>query len=83
MNTKKIKAENVRLGDFLPGLDNGYVVEVDEEHGLVSGRYNTAFASECQIITFHTAEGDEAHIICPPDMPVTVQRDGEFDEEDE
>jgi hypothetical protein len=53
-----------RNGDSLPGLDNGYVVEVEpREFGYVR-------------ITFHTAEGDEAYLNVPGDMPVTVKREG-------
>ena len=46
-------------GDFLAGLDNGYVVDIVEDTYAVS-------------ITFHTAEGDEATLTCPKDMPVLI-----------
>lgn len=49
-------------GDFLPGLDNGYVhsdPDVDE--------YNVR-------IEFHDAEGGEGHIECFKDMPITIER---------
>lgn len=57
-------------GDFLTGLDNGYVVALDlNEHAV--------------LILFHTATGDEAELTCPPDMPVEVRYRPEHDNDDE
>ena len=46
-------------GAFLTGLDNGYVVQKD----LIDWEVH---------ILFHTAEGDEATLVLPFDVPVTV-----------
>ncbi len=61
--TETVDASNVQEGDFLPGLDNGYVYDEPEEVDEYRVRIN-----------FHTSEGDEAHVECPRDMPVTVER---------
>lgn len=54
-----VLAKRVKPGHSIPGLDNGYVVEV------VKDTYDVE-------ITFHTAEGDEAKLIVPKDVPITV-----------
>ena len=64
MTVKAVKAKKVREEDFLPGLDNGYVVET-ERAGYGGGMIR---------LTFHTAEGEEAYLECPDDMPVTIDR---------
>lgn len=71
MNTGYVYADQLESdsggsgGDFLTGLDDGYVVEVEfHEHDVV--------------VTFHTANGDEATLRCPQDMPITVKRHGDI-----
>lgn len=81
--TGKVPASEVRADDFIPGLDNGYVFEDPEESPDIRGAYNTTLGGEdAVLITFHTAEGEEAYLLCPPNMPVTVQRDGGFDDDE-
>lgn len=77
-NTETVEAKDVREGDFLPGLDNGFVFQ-DAESDLYlwmgEGSDNPYVLPEDSVrITFHTQQGDEAYLICPSDMPVTVQR---------
>lgn len=62
MKTKTVKARKVREGDFLPGIDNGFVYEdpqVDE--------YEVT-------IEFHDANGDEGRLTLPRNSLVTVGR---------
>lgn len=75
MSEVKVEAGEVQEGDFLPGLDNGYVVEVDHDPDVWDGRYNVSMSTGLVLLTFHTAQGEEAYLLCPPDMPVTVKRD--------
>lgn len=79
--TMTVPAEDVREGDFLPGLDNGYVYQPPETgNGYLSypstggGGYNVAMPESTVVLSFHTAEGDEAYLLVPADMPVTVKR---------
>jgi hypothetical protein len=67
MSTKAVKAKKVREGDFLTGLDDGYVFTEPE---VVDGpsRFNEV------IIRFHDAEGEEGFLQCGKNMPVTVRR---------
>jgi hypothetical protein len=60
--TRKAQAYTLKPGDFLPGLDDGYVF-VEPVLSDVSGSVT---------VTFHTAEGDEAELTCPALMPVTI-----------
>lgn len=79
--TLTVPASQVQPGDFLPGLDNGYVMEVsDNSDGYLSAstgysRYTTALPGDTVAVTFHTAEGEEAYLFLPADTPVTVKRD--------
>lgn len=70
-----IPAADVEPGDFLPGLDMGYVFEVEtgEVHAFAAGSQNILLGT-FRTITFHTSDGDEAYLIVPEDMPVTVER---------
>lgn len=69
--TQVVKAKKIRAdggmhggaGDFLPGLDNGYVVEVER----------TGYSGSMVRITFHTTEGEEAYVECPDNMPITIK----------
>lgn len=75
-NTQVVPAEEVTNGDYLPGLDNGYVIESEETEVstfAASDRYNMLLGT-FQVITFNTANGDEAYLIVPVDMPVTIHR---------
>jgi hypothetical protein len=76
----KVPASEVREGDFLPGLDNGYVFQDPEENnGYLSYPTTgygiaTAMPEDTLLISFHTAEGEEAYLLVPSDMPLTVER---------
>jgi len=65
-------------GDFLPGLDNGYVVEVEENDGYFSypggGRVTAAMPDDTVLITFHDAQGDECYLLMPGDSQIQVER---------
>lgn len=77
MNTQTVPAAKVREGDFLPGLDNGYVYEDASGEDIppyFDGRFAIARSGDNVRIGFHTAEGEEAELICPADMPITVER---------
>lgn len=75
---KTVKARKVRAGDFLPGIDNGYVVESEPNDGYLSypggGRYTAAMPEDTQMITFHDANGDEGYLLLPGNSLVTVER---------
>jgi len=73
--TKTIEAHEVGEGNFLPGLDNGYVVEVERVDGITlqDHRYAVWHSGDFMKFTFHTAEGEEAYLTCPADMPITVE----------
>lgn len=68
-----VPAQDLREGLFLPGLDNGYIVEVEHDPTYGYGPHNTALPEGTVVVTFHTAEGDEATLILPRDVPVTVR----------
>lgn len=61
---KAVKARKVREGDFIPGLDNGYVF-TDPEPSERSWAIR---------IQFHDQNGEEGSIECDPDMLITVDR---------
>ena len=76
----KVKASEVQEGDFLPGLDNGYVIQ-DPETGdgylsYPSTGYgmSAAMPADTVVITFHDSQGEENYLLCNPDMEVTVSR---------
>lgn len=73
--TEVVEAGEVEAGDFLPGLDNGYVFEdPTQADAYVSDGYVIAMPSGTIRIRFHTAEGEEAELICPDNMPVTIRQ---------
>jgi hypothetical protein len=65
MATKTVKAKKVREGDFLPGLDNGYVFEVEK-----AADYDLHV-----VIWYHDVNGDENYITTWPDNQITIRRD--------
>lgn len=69
----KVAADQVEEDDFLPGLDNGYVVDVEEGPDL-RGDYNTRFAGEHVLITFHDADGNENYLLLLPEHEIEVAR---------
>lgn len=75
---RRIPAQHVREGDFLAGLDNGYVIEAEEEDcRAFSGTYNVSLG-RFVTLTFNTADGDEAYVLLPRDTPVTVARESQL-----
>ena len=70
------KAENVRNGDFLTDLDNGYVVDVESEPNvsLSSCRYAHGTGEGMVLITFHDAQGEENYLILRSDHPIEIER---------
>lgn len=74
-----VQVRDVQEGDFLTGLDNGYVVEVEPDPpvSFTYSRMATALSGDNVMLTFHTAQGDEAYLIAPEDMPVRVRRESE------
>lgn len=75
----KISASEVQEGDFLPGLDNGYVFEVEEGNGYLSypatsGGINTAMPEDTILISFHDADGEENFLLANPNMELEVNR---------
>lgn len=66
---KTVKAKKVREGDFLPGLDNGYVPWEPE-------REDNGYGEATIRILMHDRWGNEFFLECGEDMPVTVERKG-------
>lgn len=68
--------EKVRQGDYLTGLDNGYVIEVDHDPVMSSyaghGQY-ARIGDGLVLVTFNDADGGEGYLLAAPDMPVTVR----------
>lgn len=71
---QQVPSQTIVVGDFLVGVDNGYVVEVTIDPDFGFGEYNTRLPDGTVYIMFHTSEGDEGHLILPPDVPITVTR---------
>lgn len=79
MATLKVQADAVEEGDFLPGLDNGYVVEVDENNGYLSYPRtgygaSAAMPMDTVLITFHDADGEECYLMLPGESMLTIER---------
>lgn len=77
MNTQTIPADQVREGDTLVDLDNGYVyedAEIDPNVSFSDGRYSFDAGRGMVLISFHGAEGDENYLLVTPDHPIKVGR---------
>lgn len=75
----KVSANEVQEGDFLPGLDNGYVFEVEEGNGYLSYPRTDSGQSVCMpedtiLIGFHDAEGEECYLLLPGESMLTIER---------
>lgn len=69
----KIAADLVREGDFLPGIDNGYVIDVETtECRAFNGTYNVSLGL-MTAITFNDAAGDECYLLMPPSSEIEVR----------
>ena len=70
-----ILVSDLRPGHTLTGLDNGYVVEVEEQDGYLSvptGRHNVALPDDTVCVTFHDPDGNEVYLLAPGNMSVSV-----------
>lgn len=87
---QNINASQVREGDFLPGLNNGFVYEEPEVNNPYlsypvssSGGYSVAMPSDTVLIKFHDRDGEECFLLMPSDSKLQVSHDGPEREEDE
>ena len=86
---QNIKASQVKEGDFLPGLDNGFVIRDPARnegylaYPLPRGGTEVAMPSDTVVITFHDADGEECYLLLPADSRLTVSHDGPEREEDD
>lgn len=79
MATLKVQADAVQEGDFIPGLDNGYVFEVEENQGWLSyprtvPGQGAAMPSDTVMISYHDADGEECYLLLPAESMLTVER---------
>lgn len=79
-NEIEVTALNINEGDYLPGISNGYVVEVETGNGYLdyprTGYGSSgAMPDDTIIVTFHNDQGDEGYLLLPPDTRVTVLRE--------
>jgi len=72
MTTTKIKASELREGHSIPALDNFYVVEVEDNFDLGTGRFNVRVGEGLLFITGHDAEGEENYLLLSPESTVEV-----------
>jgi hypothetical protein len=70
---KTVKAILVGEGDTLVDLGGGYVIDVDPDPVLCTYPYNTVFAPECVLITFHDENGDENHLMVQHDLLLRIE----------
>jgi len=58
---------------FLPGLDNGYVIEAenDVECSSFTGRYNVMLGTYT-VLTFNDQDGNENYALLSPDSMVEI-----------
>jgi hypothetical protein len=69
----KIAANHVRNGDFLPGIDDGYVIDVQTTDVTnFTGRHNTSLGVKT-VITFNDNDGEEDYLIMNPEGMVDVR----------
>ena len=62
-------SQDIEEGMFLPGIDNGYVIDVEESPYYVDENGMNPFRG-MTMITFNTADGDEGYLILPDDVPI-------------
>lgn len=80
MATMRVKAKEVKTGDFLPGLDNGYVFTDPETNDAGyftapgSARYSSGMPEDTVLITYHDTEGEECYLLLPAESGVQVER---------
>lgn len=72
-----IPASEIQTGDFIPGLGDAYVFEVEHDQGVNSFStrgYDTYLGDNWTVVTFHDAQGEENYMILNPECRVEVQR---------
>lgn len=75
-----ITASEIQPGDFIPGLGDAYVFDVEtNEAGYLSyprtdGGYDAAMPEDTIVVTFHDHAGNENYMILDPGCRVEVQR---------
>lgn len=79
----RIPASELREGHMLPGVDNGYVYSVEENHGYLSypsvdGGYSAAMPEDTLLVTFHDNQGDENYMLLSPNVMIDVEEGPTF-----
>lgn len=74
---RTITAAELTEGDMIPGLDNAYVAEVEENDGYFSypgsGRFNVAMPEDTIMVTYHDCEGNENYMLLASTARLTVK----------
>jgi hypothetical protein len=73
--TGTVKAEDVPEGAFLPNLDDGYVIDVEEDPDITmnSSRYSFGVGDGMVLITFHDKDGEENYLLLNKEHPVDIR----------
>lgn len=61
-------------GDMITALGNGYVIDVDDDHEVVSGRHGAHLGAHLRLITMNDDHGDEFYLLAPKDLEVEITR---------
>lgn len=79
MSTETVDVQDLREGDFLVGLDSGYVFSVDEnpDVSMGDGSYHFNMGDGMVLVTFHDAQGNENYLLLTQGHPVDVRRESE------
>jgi hypothetical protein len=77
----KIQAKDMIEGYFLPGIDNGYVVEVETDtagylsYPSTSSASSVAMPEDTVLITFHDRDGEDCYLLMPAESLIEVTED--------
>lgn len=75
MDIRETTALELREGDFLVDLDNGYVFDNESARDEVCWQgYAGALDASLRLISFHDAEGNENYLILMDDHPIRAGR---------
>lgn len=66
-------ASDVEEKDFLPGIGDAYVFDVDYNADF-RNEYNVSITQGMVVITVHNHEGDEDTLILSPTTQITIRR---------
>lgn len=69
-----VAADEIQVGDFIPGLDNAYVIDVEETDRIVN-EYNISLSRGNVVVTYNDADGDEGYLILTPTTRVEIRRE--------